>query len=100
MSSCPGVYFDIGKKAKGFINSFLLFLFQSFTRMNLDPGIFKRILTHFFFVLGVLHKDYAKLSPIHFHYQIVDWNLDLSCQGNVNINSILFCLLLLVKTRS
>ncbi|KAK7265770.1 hypothetical protein RJT34_33393 [Clitoria ternatea] len=45
MSKCPGLYFDIGKKAK-----------------------------------DVLHNDYAHSSPIHFHYQIMDWNLDLSCQ--------------------
>ncbi|KAL1373323.1 hypothetical protein HN51_003304 [Arachis hypogaea] len=45
MSKCPGIYFDIGKKAR-----------------------------------GVLQKDYAHQSPIHFHYQFMDWNVDLSCQ--------------------
>ncbi|KAK7330392.1 hypothetical protein VNO77_24586 [Canavalia gladiata] len=45
MSTCPGLYFDIGKKAR-----------------------------------DVLQKDYAQLSPIHFHYQIMDYNVDLSCQ--------------------
>ncbi|XP_054792976.1 mitochondrial outer membrane protein porin of 36 kDa-like [Prosopis cineraria] len=45
MSKCPGLYFDIGKRAK-----------------------------------DVLHKDYAHQPPIHFHYQFMDWNLDLSCQ--------------------
>ncbi|KAJ1378446.1 Porin domain superfamily [Sesbania bispinosa] len=45
MSGGPGIYFDIGKKAK-----------------------------------DVLHNDYAHQSPIHFHYQFMDWNLDLSCK--------------------
>ncbi|KAI4343837.1 hypothetical protein L6164_011141 [Bauhinia variegata] len=45
MSKCPGLYFDMGKKAR-----------------------------------EVLHKDYAQQPPIHFHYQVMDWNLDLSCQ--------------------
>ncbi|XP_061346662.1 mitochondrial outer membrane protein porin 1-like [Gastrolobium bilobum] len=45
MRTCPGLYFDIGKKAR-----------------------------------DVLHKDYAQQSPVHFHYQLMDWNLDLSCQ--------------------
>ncbi|KAK7388977.1 hypothetical protein VNO78_23808 [Psophocarpus tetragonolobus] len=45
MSTCPGIYSDIGKKAK-----------------------------------DVLHKDYSNLSPIHFHYQFMDYNVDLSCK--------------------
>ncbi|KAF7806168.1 mitochondrial outer membrane protein porin 1 [Senna tora] len=45
MSKCPGLYFDIGKRAK-----------------------------------DVLHKNYAHQPPIHYHYQFMDWNLDLSCQ--------------------
>ncbi|TKY55121.1 Mitochondrial outer membrane protein porin 1 [Spatholobus suberectus] len=45
MSTSPGIYFDIGKKAK-----------------------------------DVLHKDYAHPSPIHYHYQFMDYNVDLSCQ--------------------
>ncbi|BAT76607.1 mitochondrial outer membrane protein porin 1-like [Vigna umbellata] len=47
MSTSPGIYFDLGKKAK-----------------------------------DVLHKDYSNLSPIHFHYQFMDYNVDLSCQLN------------------
>ncbi|KAI4336038.1 hypothetical protein L6164_014614 [Bauhinia variegata] len=50
MSRCPGLYFDIGKKAR-----------------------------------EVLHRDYAQQPPIHFHYQFMDWNLDFSSQGTLNI---------------
>ncbi|KAA8542390.1 hypothetical protein F0562_023474 [Nyssa sinensis] len=47
MSKHPGIYSDIGKKAR-----------------------------------DCLYKDYTQQPPIHFHYQFLDWSLNLSCQFN------------------
>ncbi|XP_059642730.1 mitochondrial outer membrane protein porin of 36 kDa-like [Cornus florida] len=47
--------------------------------MSNGPGIYHGIGKK---ARDLLYKDYFQQPPIHFHYQILDWSFNLSCQIN------------------
>lgn len=78
MSHCPGLYADIGKKARGLCSCHLLL--RAFILSSLPGRI--HVITNMFssdlILLDVLYRGYAQQPPVHFQYHCLDVNGDLS----------------------
>ena len=79
MGKSPGLYFDIGKKARGYYHSMTLqFPFLISVWYNTDI---------FFFHLDVLYKDFAQQPKMYeINYQDSTWSFDLSFKSNFPLN--------------